>query len=431
MSASPPSSSPALVDESPPPGGAATPSEPRQRLSSVPPPHAAAKAIGKRPRMSRFRRILLGITALCHLPFVVGLAELARRLGAPSLAAWLGATLAGALGVYLFLGRAEKIADDAPRPFLPTFFFDVPYYVHWSACVFCLVPSLVYLVGEPVVDAIRGAPIGPEPGFFMWTYALGLVVCFYGVTFRRWFFVTRRVEIRVPGLDARLDGYRIVHLSDLHIGALTPPWWGKRWIERANRERADAIAVTGDLVTSGVAFHQAIAELVGGLRARDGVFCAMGNHDYFGEGEPLITFIRARGPKVLRNEGVLVERDGARLYIAAIDDTWTRRANLDQALSERPAGVATVMLAHDPDRFSQIAKRGVQLVLSGHTHGGQIAVPFLARWINASKLAHHFHLGVYEEGDSTLYVHPGLGTTGPPIRLGVAPAVVVLTLRAA
>jgi predicted MPP superfamily phosphohydrolase len=381
--------------------------------------------------MSRFRRILLGITTICHLPFVVAVAELGRRAGAPTLAAWVGAILAGAVGVYLFLGRAEKIANDEPRPFAPTFLFDVPYYVHWSACVFCLIPSIVYLIGEPLVDVMRSAPVGPSPGFFMWTYGLGLAVCFYGVTIRRWFFVTRRVEVQVRGLDARLDGYRIVHLSDLHIGALTPPWWGKRWIDRANAEKPDAVAVTGDLVTSGVAFHESIAELVGSLRARDGVFCSMGNHDYFGEGEPLISLIRERGPRVLRNEGVLVERDGARLYIAAIDDTWTRRANLDLALEQQPTNVATVMLAHDPDKFPQIAKRGVDLVLSGHTHGGQIAVPFLARWINASKLAHHFHIGVYKDGDSTLYVHPGLGTTGPPIRLGVAPAVVVLTLRAA
>lgn len=381
--------------------------------------------------MSRFRKILLAITAACHLPFVAAMAELAGRTGAPTPVAWASAIALGLLGVYLFNGRAEKIANDEVRPFAPTFLVDVPYYVHWSACVFCLIPSIVYLIGEPVVDALRSAPLGPSGGFFLWTYALGLVVCGYGVTLRRWFFVTRRVDIPVRGLDARLDGYRIVHLSDLHIGALTPGWWARRWIERANAEKADAVAITGDLVTSGVAFHETIAELVGDLRARDGVFCAMGNHDYFGEGEPLISLIRARGPKVLRNEGVVVERDGARLFIAAIDDTWTRRANLDLALEKRPARVPTVMLAHDPDKFPQIAKRGVELVLSGHTHGGQIAVPFLARFINASKLAHRFHLGVYTDGDSTLYVHPGLGTTGPPIRLGVAPALVVLTLRAA
>ncbi len=405
--------------------------ESQARPSSIPPPHAAAKAIGKRPRMSRFRKILLAITALCHVPFVVAMAELARRSGVSTPAAIGAAVAAGILGTYLFHGRAEKIANDAPRAFAPTFLFDVPYYVHWSACVYCLIPSIVYVIGEPIVDAIRSAPIGPSPGFFLWTYASGLVVSLYGVTIRRWWVVTRRVDIPIRGLDARLDGYRIVQLSDLHIGALTPAWWGQRWVDRANAENPDAVAVTGDLVTSGVAFHEDIANLLGGLRARDGVFCAMGNHDYFGEGEPLISLIRERGPKVLRNEGIVVERDGARLFLTAIDDTWTRRANVEKALEERPPNVPTVMLAHDPDKFAQIAKHGVDLVLSGHTHGGQIAVPFLARFINASKLAHRFHLGVYRDGDSTLYVHPGLGTTGPPIRLGVAPAVVVLTLRRA
>jgi predicted MPP superfamily phosphohydrolase len=389
--------------------------------------------MGKRPRLSRFRRAVLGITALCHIPFVIAVAEAARRffgLG-PALAWPLGLAAAG-LGVYLFLGRAEKIANDEPRSFREIFFFDLPYYVHWCACVFCLVPSIVYVAGEPIASLVRGVPIGPSAGFFMWTYALGLLVSLYGVTIRRWWFVTRRVEITLDGLDPRLDGYRIAQLSDLHVGALTPPWWAKRWIARANAERADAVMVTGDLVTSGVAFHGAIADLIGALEGKDGVFCAMGNHDYFGEGEPLISLIRAKGPKVLRNEGLAIERDGASFYLSAIDDTWTKRADIDLALRDRPKGVPTIMLSHDPDRFVEIAKREVGLVLSGHTHGGQIAVPFLGRWINASRLAHRFHIGLYEDEDSgaKLYVHPGLGTTGPPIRLGVAPAVVILTLRA-
>ena len=136
----------------------------------------------------------------------------------------------------------------------------------------------------------------------------------------------------------------------------------------------------------------------------------------------------------MRNEGLIIDRTadrgaGARFFLSGIDDTWTKRANLERALEARPDGMTTVLLAHDPDRFPAAAKKNVDLTLSGHTHGGQIAMPFIARHINASKLAHHFHLGVYKDGDSTLYVHPGLGTTGPPIRLGVAPAVVVLRLR--
>ena len=134
---------------------------------------------------------------------------------------------------------------------------------------------------------------------------------------------------------------------------------------------------------------------------------------------------------MLRNEGLVLTRGDARLYLAAIDDTWTRRADLDLALAERPAGVPCVLLAHDPEMFPKAAARGVDVTLSGHTHGGQIAVPFLARRFSLATLAHTFNVGVYREGDATLYVHPGLGTTGPPIRLGAAPAVVRLTLRAA
>ena len=292
-------------------------------------------------------------------------------------------------------------------------------------------PSLVYCLLEPLVDLARGVPIGPSPGFFIWTYASGLVVCGYGCTLRRWFFVVRRVDIPVRGLDPRFDGYTIAQLSDLHIGAFHPLWWGKRWARAANATAADAVVVTGDMVTSGVAFHEDIAELVGELRGKEGVFVIMGNHDYFGEGEPLVSLLRARDVQVLRNQGVVLERDGARLFLAGIDDTWTKRADLDAALEERPAGVPTVLLAHDPERFGQAAERGVDVVLSGHTHGGQVALPFLGRFVNASKLAHEFHIGLYEKGDSTLYVNGGLGTTGPPIRLGVAPSIALIRLRAA
>ncbi|NVL83593.1 metallophosphoesterase, partial [Escherichia coli] len=125
--------------------------------------------------------------------------------------------------------------------------------------------------------------------------------------------------------------------------------WGKRWIRAANGAAADLAVVTGDMVTSGVAFHQDIATLVGDLRGKDGVYVIMGNHDYFGEGEPLVSLLRSRGVNVLRNQGVVLERAGAKLYLAGIDDTWTKRADLDAALAERPEGMPTVLLAHDPE----------------------------------------------------------------------------------
>ncbi len=381
--------------------------------------------------MSKFRRILLGITIAVHLPFVVAAAEALRRCGLTAAVAWVAGAVLGVLGVYLLGARADHQGEDWHRPWPQTWLVDLPYFWHWCTCVYCLVPSIVYLLLEPIIDAIRGLPIGPSPGFFMWTYATGLVVCGYGCTARRWFFVTRKIEIPVRGLSPELDGYTIAQLSDLHIGAFTPLWWGQRWVTAANAAHADLVVVTGDMVTSGVAFHEDIAQLVGELRAKDGTYVIMGNHDYFGEGEPLVSLLRGRDVHVLRNQGVTFERDGARLFLAGIDDTWTKRANLELALAERPAGVPTVLLAHDPERFGSAVERKVDVVLSGHTHGGQVALPFLGRLVNASKLAHEFHIGIYRRGDSTLYVHGGLGTTGPPIRLGVAPSIALIRLRAA
>jgi predicted MPP superfamily phosphohydrolase len=396
---------------------------------SIPPEKTAQRAIGRRPRMSRFLRLLVAITAFVHLPFLFGVAEAGRRLGWPS--PWGIALSAAGLGVVFFLLRARAGMYDKRKPRLSVVLVDIPYFIHWCACVFTIVPCTLAALGEPVVDLARGAPVALPSGFFMWTYATGLVIAGYGILVRRRVFQIRHVDVPIPGLARELDGFKIAHLSDLHIGTTTPRSWGERWARAANEHAADIAVVTGDLVTSGTEFYDDVARVLGALEAKLGVFVSMGNHDYFGDGEPLVAGIRARGPKVLRNEGLVLEKAGKKLYLCAIDDTWTRRDDVDRALAARPEGVPTVLLAHDPERFRVAAKRDVELTLSGHTHGGQIAVPFLSRRFSLSHLTHHFHQGLYTKGRSTLYVHPGLGTTGPPMRLGVAPAVVILTLRCA
>ncbi|MEZ4261666.1 MAG: metallophosphoesterase [Polyangiaceae bacterium] len=381
-------------------------------------------------RPNRFFRFLLTVTGVIQVPFVLAAREALHRVGTSEIVAWLGGLALGAVGFFAFVGRARNIMNDVKRPYARVVLEDLPYYVHWCACLWCLVPSILYVLIAPAWDLAHGRSPELRGGFFMWTYAAGLVVCGYGVTLRRWWFVVREIEIPVRGLDPSFDGYRIAQLSDLHIGALTPKAWGHRWVRAANAAAPDMTVVTGDMVTSGTAHHDDIADIVGALRAPDGVFVSMGNHDYFGEGEPLISLLGDKGARVLRNAGALLERGDAKMYLAAIDDTWTRRADMDLALEGRPDGVPVVLLAHDPDKFDDAIERGVDVVLSGHTHGGQIAFPFLGRYINASKLAHRYHIGIYRRGDATLHVHPGLGTTGPPMRLGVAPAVVILKLRA-
>jgi predicted MPP superfamily phosphohydrolase len=385
------------------------------------PPRPRARRVG------RFLRILLGITALMHVPVGLAVGELARRMGLP--APWAWGVAWGLAGLLLFVGRARAAMPDRRRHEAIVRIVDIPYFIHWCAAVWTLIPSVVATLVLPLVDLALGRPVVLPTGAYLYIYLSGLAVCGYGVLVRRrWFRVVER-EVRVAGLDRRFDGFRIAQLSDLHVGTLTPKPWAMRWARAANARSPDLAVVTGDLVTSGGEFNDDVADAIGSLRAAHGVITSMGNHDYFADGEPLVKALSGRGVRVLRNEGFVLERDGARLWVAAIDDTWTKRDDLARAMKGRPSGVPCVLLAHDPARFDAAAEAGAELVLSGHTHGGQIAVPFLYRRFSLASIAHRYNVGFYERGRSTLYVHPGLGTTGPPMRLGVAPEVTVLVLR--
>src|SRR5262249_10329283 len=142
-------------------------------------------------------------------------------------------------------------------------------------------------------------------------------------------------------------------------------------------------------------------------------------------GADLAAELEANGLTVLRNQGLRV-RD---LFVAGVDDTWTRRDNLPQALRERPEGVFTLLLAPDPDLFPQAVAAEVNLTLSGHTHGGQLAVPYLARRFSLARVVTRFAAGLYRIGDSFLYVNVGAGTTGPPVRLGARAELTLLVLK--
>jgi predicted MPP superfamily phosphohydrolase len=379
--------------------------------------------------MTRFLRVLLVVTAVMHVPVALAVFEGARRLGLPL--PWLVGLAWSALGVSLFLGRARAGWPDRRRHAVVGA-LDLPYFIHWCAAVWTLLGSAAATIAAPLADLARGAPLAVPLGAYMWSYASGLVVCAYGVLVRRRWFRVREREVRVAGLDARFDGLRVAHLSDLHIGTHTPRSWGLRWARAANRRAPDLAVVTGDLVTSGADFNDDVADVIGALRAKDGVYVSMGNHDYFADGEPLVAALRARRTlRILRNEGVTIARGDAKLWLCAIDDTWTRRADLAAAMRGRPEGSTALLLAHDPDEFDDAAAAGADLVLSGHTHGGQIAVPFVYRWAGLASFTHRYRIGFYRRGGAVLYVHPGLGTTGPPLRLGIVPEVTVLVLRAA
>lgn len=372
---------------------------------------------------------IVRITAAMHVPVAFSMVGAAKLVGLER--PWLvGASLA----VLLFLPfplRARHFFPDRPRSRWVRLLIEEPYFVHWCAALGACIPIALAFLVAPLGQLAFGHPVHFPFTFAFFAYATTFALALWGVAIRRRWVIEREVEIAIPGLPKAFDGYRIAQLSDLHIGGLTPREVGESWARRANALAPDLIAVTGDLTTSGTAFHEDIAEVIAKLRAPDGVMVAMGNHDYYGEGEPLVRLLRERDAVVLRNEGATIERDGERLFVAGVDDNWSRRDNLDKALAAREKGVSTVLLAHDPVMFREAKEAKVQLTLSGHTHGGQIALPFFPKRLNLANLTHKHSLGLYREGGCALYVHAGLGTTGPPMRLGAAPEIAILVLRAA
>jgi hypothetical protein len=378
--------------------------------------------------MRRFWIVLYTVTAALHLPFAFGLHAVLERAGVPRPA--LIAIASAVVLAALFWGRVRLVAYDRPVSTLRRLFVEEPYFAHWCAMLvtlpFALAGGLVVLALSPFLPpaAIPSVGLVVAGG-----YGAGLVLALWGVMVRRRWVRVRTIDVPVLGLPTAFDGYRIAHLSDLHIGSLNPRAQAEAWVRHVNALDVDLVALTGDYVTSGVGFHEDIAAVIGAMRGKDGTIAVMGNHDYFGDGDPLVKLMRNERVTVLRNERTEIVRGEHRLEIAGVDDTWTRRANIRRTLDGRDERTPLVVLAHDPQLFPELAKRGAALVLSGHTHWGQVAVPFMSTRYNLSARAYRYHADIYKEGDATLYVHPGLGTTGPPVRLGVAPEITVLRLR--
>jgi predicted MPP superfamily phosphohydrolase len=343
-----------------------------------------------------------------QLPLVLALGRLAGHL-LPVAA--FAATLTAGFVVTLLGPRSFWGAPGRLRLYLVLW----PFFLWWTI-------SLLFALIAPV--ALAFGAVHPVP-----TQAVVVAAALAAALALRQRPRIRAREVFIAGLPRAFDGFRVAQISDLHCGPFASGARVDRWVAAVNRLEPDLIAVTGDLIASGSTYVPVVAASLGNLRAPDGVFACMGNHDYFTDGDVLAPALERAGLTLLRNRGLEVRRRGAAIWVAGVDDTWTRRHDLDRALAGRPPEAPVVLLAHDPALFPEAAARGVDLTLSGHTHGGQVGVPFLARTLNLARLMTRFTTDFYRIGDATLYVNRGLGTTGPPWRLAVAPEIAVLTLR--
>jgi hypothetical protein len=233
--------------------------------------------------------------------------------------------------------------------------------------------------------------------------------------------------IHLRRLASALDGFRIVHLSDFHHGPLTSTNQILRAVETANSLEPDLIALTGDYISHERQYAAPCAELVGRLRARHGVFAVLGNHDHWTDA-PLITdLFRAEGIKVLINEGMRFEKDGTTFWLAGVNDTMVGLEDLPLALAGARSDEMKLLLAHNPIILRRAARAGVDLVLSGHTHGGQVALR--SDRSASGRPRRRLLKGLGRQGETQIYVTRGLGTVILPIRYGCPPEVSLLELR--
>jgi predicted MPP superfamily phosphohydrolase len=238
-------------------------------------------------------------------------------------------------------------------------------------------------------------------------------------------------EVNVQDLDPRHDGVRIAQLSDIHVGNMTPPSHVRAAVNAANASEPDLIVLTGDYVCWRRHEAELAGDQLGGLRASR-VLAVLGNHDYFTWGAGVSAALARNGYEVLRNQTTIANVRGAPLAMVGVDDPVTRHDDLDAAFAGAPADVTRVVLCHGPDRGPDIAKRGADLVLSGHTHGGQIYIKGITDRL-MKRVGLQYRRGMYDLGETSMYVTPGVGFSGVTRRVGEGThaEVAVLTLRAA
>jgi predicted MPP superfamily phosphohydrolase len=240
----------------------------------------------------------------------------------------------------------------------------------------------------------------------------------------------KRVRIELKKLPASASGYRIALLSDVHVG----PTIGKDFIadivQRVNALEPDLVAIAGDLVDGSVAALGPLLAPLAQLRAKDGVFFITGNHEYYSGVDEWLAFLPTLGIRVLVNERVAIGGE-AGFDLAGVEDISAHgfeghRPDLPRALQGRDPSRALVLLAHQPKAIVEAERLGVDLQLSGHTHGGQIFP-----WMYAVGLDQPYVSGLHDHGNAKIYVSCGTGYWGPPMRLGAPAEITHIELRAA
>ena len=245
-------------------------------------------------------------------------------------------------------------------------------------------------------------------------------------------------EIALRRWPSRLDGFSIALLSDFHYDPYFSVHPIRSAVEMVNGLRPDLVTLTGDFVSvplfgdhaRGAALAEPCAQLLRKLEAPHGVWAVLGNHDAYADADRVTDVLTAVGIPVLANRSVPIEKDGARFWLGGTDDVLGGVPDVPATLHGIPSDEAVVLMVHEPDYADFVASYPVDLQLSGHTHGGQVRVPFL-RPLYLPAMAKKYVQGFFKVRELALYTNAGIGTVQLPVRWNCPPEVTLIRLRRA
>ncbi len=234
-----------------------------------------------------------------------------------------------------------------------------------------------------------------------------------------------RVEIYLERLPKKLDGFKIIHLSDTHHSPLTSLEHIKRTVKIANRLKPDMFLLTGDYVSHDREYIPPVAAELGKLKAKHGIHACLGNHDHWTDAGLVTHLFRGEGINVLINEGFRFETRRGSFWLAGVDDHMAGKTDLPAALRGSFPDEMKLLLAHNPVIFREAARVGVDLTLSGHTHGGQIRL----RDTEKNIIPRRRKAGLHKRRNSQIYITRGIGTVVVPMRYQCPPEISLLELK--
>lgn len=352
------------------------------------------------PRLAAIRAAILGADALLLAGYLLSFSELEARLRLPS---HIGAFIAAGALSYLLIATTAVASRAVVKAVLER------------------MPGETDAGRRQLLRAVGNAAI-----------VAPAAVLGYGTFVERFNFRVREADIPLPGLAADLDGLRILQISDIHRGAFLSDRQLGKVIDAALGLHPHVAVVTGDLISTwGDPVDSCIAQLAR-IKADAGMFGCMGNHERYADAIRETQRAGARaGIRFLRSASHPLRFGAATLNLAGVDYQPKDRPYLQGADRLLVPGACNVLLSHNPDVFPVAARQGYNLLLAGHTHGGQLQIEILDAAINPARFFTPYIYGVYRAGSAAAYVTRGVGTIGLPTRVGAPPEIALLRLRKA